>query len=59
MKPKLSKPKTITFWIAVGLVVLGILASQGVIIPLSSYSFFWLVVGGFVLLMLGNLIDKL
>jgi hypothetical protein len=58
MQPNLSKPKTITFWITVGLVVLGILASQGFLLPFSSFAFFWLVVGGFVLLMLGNLIDN-
>jgi hypothetical protein len=52
---KLSAPKEITFWIAVILAALGILAAQGVIPPLSSYAF-WLVVAGFIVLALGNLV---
>ena len=55
---KLNKPKEITFWIAVALVVLGILASGGFLAPLSGYAF-WLVVAGFVLLALGNLVKNL
>ena len=55
---KLSAPKVVTFWIAVALVVLGLLASQGVLSGLSSYAF-WLVVAGFVLLALGNLMKNL
>jgi threonine/homoserine/homoserine lactone efflux protein len=53
---KLSRPKVITFWIAVILVVLGILASQGFLAPLAGYAF-WLVVIGFVVLALGNLMN--
>jgi predicted membrane channel-forming protein YqfA (hemolysin III family) len=55
---KLSAPKTITFWIAVILAALGVLASLGIIASLSSYAF-WLVVAGFVLLALGNLLKDL
>ena len=51
---KLSAPKVVTFWIAVALAVLGLLASQGVLSGLASYAF-WLVVAGFVVLALGNL----
>ncbi len=55
---RLSAPKTVTFWIAVVLVVLGLLASQGVLAALSAYAF-WLVVAGFVLLALGCLLRDL
>lgn len=55
---KLSRPKVITFWIAVALAVFGIMGSQGMIPELSSYAF-WLVVAGFVLLALGNLLNNL
>lgn len=51
---KLSEPKVVTFWIAIALALLGILASQGIIAGLSVYAF-WLVVAGFILLALGNL----
>jgi pilus assembly protein TadC len=55
---RLSRPKVITFWIAVILAVLGVLALLGSISPLSGYAF-WLVVAGFVLLALGNLLKDL
>jgi hypothetical protein len=55
---RLSRPKVITFWIAVILAVLGVLALVGNIPPLSGYAF-WLVVAGFVLLALGNLLKDL
>jgi threonine/homoserine/homoserine lactone efflux protein len=58
MNLKLTEPKVVTFWIAVALVVLGVLASQGIISGLASYAF-WLVVAGFVLLALGNLVKDL
>jgi threonine/homoserine/homoserine lactone efflux protein len=58
MNLKLTEPKVITFWIAVVLVMLGVLASQGIISGLASYAF-WLVVAGFVLLALGNLVKDL
>ena len=58
MNIKLSEPKVITFWIAVILAILGVLASQGMLAGLASYAF-WLVVAGFVLLALGNLMKGL
>lgn len=58
MKLKLTEPKVVTFWIAVALALLGLLASQGIISGLASYAF-WLVVAGFVLLALANLLKDL
>lgn len=52
---KLNEPKVITFWIAVILVVLGIIANLATIPVLSGIAF-WLVVVGFVVLVLGNLL---
>ena len=51
----LNEPKVITFWIAVALAVLGVLASL-VTIPVLSGFAFWLVVLGFVVLAAGNLV---
>jgi hypothetical protein len=53
---KLSAPKEITFIIAVILAILGVLASQGVI---HIGHAFGLVVAGFVVLALGNLVKGL
>ena len=50
---KLSKPKTLTWWIAVIVGVLGILASI-LPIPLFAPYAFWMVAAGFVLLVLGT-----
>jgi len=58
MKLKLSEPKVVTFWIAVLLAALGVLAYNGIISGLSSYDF-WLVVAGFVLLAVANLVKDL
>jgi hypothetical protein len=55
---KLSAPKVVTFWISVGLVVVGLLAFQGTFAGLASYAL-WLIVAGFVLLALGNLLKDL
>jgi predicted membrane channel-forming protein YqfA (hemolysin III family) len=55
---KLSEPKIVTFWISVGLAALGLLASQGLLAGLSAYAF-WLVVAGFILLVLGNVLKGL
>jgi threonine/homoserine/homoserine lactone efflux protein len=55
---KLSAPKVVTFWIAVALAALGLLAQQGVVSQLASYAF-WLVVVGFVVLALGNLMKNM
>ena len=52
---KLSAPKAFTFWIAVALAGLGLLAVVFSITALDPYAF-WLVVVGFVVLALGNLI---
>lgn len=54
----MKAPKVITFSIAVILAALGALASLGLLAPFSNYAF-WLVVAGFVLLALGNLLDGL
>lgn len=53
---KLSAPKDITFIIAVVLAVIGVLARQGIIH--TGYAFA-LVVAGFILLALGNLVKGL
>jgi threonine/homoserine/homoserine lactone efflux protein len=53
---QLSAPKQITFWIAVVLAVLGVLASL-VSIPVLSGFAFWLVVLAFVVLAVGNLVE--
>ena len=55
---KLSAPKGITFIIAVILAILGVLASEGIILSHSGYAF-GLVVAGFILLALGNLVKGL
>lgn len=55
---KLSEPKVVTFWISVILALLGVLASQKMIPGLTPYAFV-LVVAGFVLLCLGNLVRNL
>jgi hypothetical protein len=54
---KLSPPKNVTFWVAVVLAVLGLLGAIGVSV-LSPFAF-WLVLIGFVLLALGNLVKGL
>ena len=55
---KLSEPKVVTFWIAVVLAVLGVIASL-VTVPVLSGFAFWLVVLGFVVLAAGNLVKGL
>lgn len=55
---KLSAPKNITWWIAVVLGVLGILASF-LSLPFVSANAFWFVALGFVLLALGTLLNGL
>ena len=52
----LSAPKNITFWIAVVVAVVGVLASL-VTIPVLSGFAFWLVVIAFIILALGNLME--
>jgi hypothetical protein len=58
MMRKLSAPKVTTWWIAVGLGVLGLLGYTGTIAALSEFAF-WLVVAGLVLLVLGTLLNDL
>jgi hypothetical protein len=55
---RLNAPKVATFWIAVALAVLGVLATLGSIPALAAYAF-WLVVAGFVLLALGTMMKNL
>ena len=54
----ISAPKQITFWIAVVVAVIGLLASL-VTIPFFSGIALWLVVIGFVILAAGNLVEGL
>lgn len=51
-----SQPKVITFWIAVILAVLGLIAYLGVLPILEASYAFWLVLIGFIVLALGNLL---
>ncbi|MBN1890014.1 MAG: hypothetical protein JW850_18605 [Thermoflexales bacterium] len=53
---KLSAPKQITFWVAVVLAVLGLLASL-ISIPVLSGFALWLIVIGFVVLAAGNMLE--
>ncbi len=53
---KLSAPKHLTFWIAVLVALLGVLANF-IKIPVLSGISFWLVVIGFVILAAGNLFE--
>lgn len=53
---KLSAPKVVTFWIAVILALLGFLGFL-VTIPVISGLAFWLVLVGFIVLAVGNLIE--
>jgi heme/copper-type cytochrome/quinol oxidase subunit 1 len=55
---KLNAPKKATFWISVLFVIVGVIATL-VVIPVLSPISFWLVVVGFVILMLGNLVKGL
>jgi hypothetical protein len=55
---KLSAPKQITFWVAVVVVVLGILGKL-VTIPVITDNNFWVVVLGFVILAAGNVMEGL
>ncbi len=56
---KLSAPRQITFWIAVALAVLGLLGMIVPTLPLIGGFAFWLVLVGFVVLALGNMLDGL
>jgi heme/copper-type cytochrome/quinol oxidase subunit 1 len=54
----LSAPMQITWWIAVIVGLAGILANAGMLPFLAAYAF-WLVVIGFVLLVLATLVKNL
>lgn len=49
---RLSAPKQITFWIAVILAVIGLVAQLGIVAALGGYAF-WFVFVGFVVLAAG------
>jgi hypothetical protein len=55
---KLQRAKNVTFIIACILVLLGVIGYFGKVAGLGTYAF-WLVLAGFILLALGNLIDGL
>jgi hypothetical protein len=55
---KLSRPKNITWWIAVILGVIGILAILLPIPSLSAYAV-WLIAAGFIILALGTALKDL
>jgi hypothetical protein len=55
---RLSPPKQITFWIAVVIAALGVIAKL-VAIPVLSQQPGWLLLIAFVVLALGNLIEGL
>ena len=55
---KLSAPKNVTFYIALILIVLGLVAKLGVVAALVGYAF-WLVFAGAVLLALAVLLKGL
>jgi len=55
---KLSAPQQITWWIALIVGVVGILAHLGIIAVLSGFAF-WLVAAAFVLLILATLLKGL
>jgi len=54
----LSAPKVVTWWIAIGLGVLGILGHTGTVASLGEYAF-WLVIAGWLLLVLATLLKDL
>lgn len=53
---QLSAPKQLTFWIAVVVAVVGVLASL-ITIPVLSGLAFWLVVIAFIILAVANLME--
>jgi len=56
---KLSAPRQITFWIAVILAVLGFIGFIAPTIPVLGVLAFWLVLVGFVVLVVGNVVKGL
>jgi threonine/homoserine/homoserine lactone efflux protein len=57
-KMKLNQPKVVTWWIAVGLGAVGLIANF-VAIPVLSALSFWLVLAGLVLLVLATYLKGL
>jgi hypothetical protein len=55
---KLTAPKQITFWVAVVVAVVGVIADL-VTIPVLSGIAFWLVVIAFIILAVGTLVEGL
>lgn len=55
---RLSAPKVVTWWIAVALGALGLLGHFAIVSALSANAF-WLVAGGFVVLVLATLLKDL
>ncbi len=55
---QLTAPKQATFWVAVVLALIGLIASFVAIPVLSGYAL-WIVVLGFVILAVGNLMQGL
>ncbi len=53
---KLSAPKTVTFWVAVIVEVVGLISAVVAIPGLSGYAL-WILVVGFVILALGNMLE--
>ncbi len=53
---KLSAPKVVTFWVAVIVAILGVLGALIDIPVITDYNL-WVVVLGFVILALGNLLE--
>jgi hypothetical protein len=56
---KLTPPKTITFWIAVALAILALVGKLVPSLPLISAHAFTVLLLGFIVLVLGVLIDSL
>jgi hypothetical protein len=57
---KLSAPKQVTFWVAVVVAVLGLLGGLVTTLPVIGGALgFWLLLLGFVILALGNLLEGL
>jgi hypothetical protein len=55
---RLTRPKQITWWIAVALGALGLLGHWGIVAALGAYAF-WLVTAGLVVLALATLLRDL
>jgi len=56
---KLSAPKQVTFWVAVVVAVLALIAHLMPAFPVIGGSGFWVLLLGFVILALGNLLEGL